>query len=80
MGRPELEEETGIEREDVPPRYVDDLEAGAEHSSLEEAQAYVANIERDIEELEEPPAPPPRPPRRTTTTTAPAGPTTTQAN
>jgi serine/threonine protein phosphatase PrpC len=75
---PELQERTGIDRDDVPARYVDDIEGGNEFSSLDEAQAYVANIERDIEEAEEPPT--------TTTTTRPsttsttAGTTTTQAN
>ena len=66
---PELEERTDIARDDVPARYVDDLEEGREHSSLEEAEAYVANIERDIEELEGDGS--------TTTTTRPAPTTTT---
>jgi hypothetical protein len=60
----------------VPDRYVPALEEGSEHSSLEEAQAYVANIQRDIDELEDVKPPP----TTTTTTPAPAGPTTTRAN
>ena len=55
-----------------------DVEEGVEHSSLAEAEAYVDNIERDIQELQERTSP-------TTTTTTPgstttAGPTTTTAN
>ena len=65
---PELEERTGIDREDVPSRYEPALEEGSEHSSLEEAQAYVANIQRDIDEIEDV-----RPP---TTTTVPTTSTT----
>jgi protein phosphatase len=71
---PELQEGTGIAREDVPERYVEALEAGSEHSSLEEARAYVDNIESDIQAIEDV-----KPPT-TTTTTTPAGPTTTRAN
>jgi len=74
---PELQEHTGIAREDVPSRYEPALEEGSEHSSLDEAQAYVANIQRDIDEIEDV-----KPP--TTTTTAPtsttAAPPPTQAN
>ncbi|MET0902191.1 MAG: Stp1/IreP family PP2C-type Ser/Thr phosphatase [Acidimicrobiales bacterium] len=78
---PELEATTGIHRADVPARYVAGIEGGAEFASLDEANAYIANIERDIEELEEAET------RSTTTTTRPApttstttGTTTTQAN
>jgi len=71
---PELQEGTGIAREDVPERYVAALEEGSEHSSLEEARAYVDNIERDIQEIEDV-----KPPT-TTTTSTPAGPSTTRAN
>ncbi|MFL6205402.1 MAG: protein phosphatase 2C domain-containing protein [Acidimicrobiales bacterium] len=73
---PELQDRTGIAREDVPDRYVPALEDGSEHSSLDEAEAYVANIQRDIDELEDVKPPP----TTTTTTSAPAGPTTTRAN
>ena len=78
---PELEETTGIPRSDVPSRYVPAIEDGQEYSSLEEARAYVANIERDIQELEDATSP------STTSTTRPgsttsttAGSTTTLAN
>lgn len=47
---PELEEPTGIVRQDVPARYADDLDAGHEHSSLADARQFVDNIERDISE------------------------------
>ena len=65
---PEVVETTGITRDDVPARYVDALEGGQEHSSLAEAEAYVANIARDIEELDE---------GATTTTTRPDSATST---
>jgi protein phosphatase len=68
---PELEEGTGIAEEDVPARFVPAIRAGNEQASLEEARQLVANIERDIEELEE------RSESSTTTTTA--GTTTTRA-
>jgi PPM family protein phosphatase len=78
---PELVEHTGIQREDVPARYVAAIEDGNEHPSLEEAHAYIDNIERDIEALDEGTNP------TTTTTTRPGstttttpGATTTQAN
>jgi serine/threonine protein phosphatase PrpC len=45
---PELEDDTGILRDEVPARYVRALEAGHEQSSLADARAYVSNIERDI--------------------------------
>ena len=67
---PELVETSGIQRGDVPARYVDALEDGREHSSLAEAEAYVANIVRDIEEVDEGP---------TTTTTGPDSTTSTTA-
>jgi protein phosphatase len=69
---PELEERTGIPRDDVPPQYVADIEEGHELSSLDEAETYIQNVERDIQELEERTSP--------TTTTTTAGPTTTTAN
>ena len=45
---PTLERRTGIDTDDVPVRYRDDLEEGREQSSLAEARRYVSNIERDI--------------------------------
>ncbi|MDQ2648999.1 MAG: Stp1/IreP family PP2C-type Ser/Thr phosphatase [Actinomycetota bacterium] len=55
---PELEDDTGIRRDEVPERYLDALESGSEQASLTQARVYVSNIERDI--IEE---------ARTTTTT-----------
>jgi len=48
--QPELKDGTGIMRDEVPDRYLADLEAGREHSSMAQAQRYVSNIERDIQE------------------------------
>jgi protein phosphatase len=45
---PELEERTGIERADVPPRFVRRIEAGTEQPTLTDARQLVANIEADI--------------------------------
>jgi len=59
---PELEDDTGIKRDEVPARYLRALDAGHEHSSLADARTYVSNIERDIIASTPPP---------TTTTTAP---------
>jgi protein phosphatase len=73
---PELEDRTGIRRDDVPSRFVDALEAGSEQPSLAEARALVANIERDIEELEDSPTTTTRPGATTSTT---AGTTTTRS-
>jgi serine/threonine protein phosphatase PrpC len=55
---PTLEEETGIERDEVPDTFLDDIEAGKEQSSLARADRYVSNLDRAIEEE-----------RRSTTTT-----------
>jgi protein phosphatase len=74
---PELEDRTGIERNDVPSRFLDALDAGSEQPSLAEAQAFVANIERDIEELEDSTSPTTTRPSSTTSTTA--GTTTTRS-
>ncbi len=57
---PELEDGTGILRDEVPARYLDDVDAGHEVPSLARANQYVSNIERDIAET-----------AATTTTTAP---------
>lgn len=65
---PELEQDTGIKRDEVPARYLRALDAGHEHSSLAEARTYVSNIERDI--IESAPAP-----TTTTTTVPPPAPT-----
>lgn len=62
---PELEDGTGILRDEVPDRYLADLEDGHELSSLARAKQYVSNIERDIAEL-----------TPTTTTTVPTSTTT----
>ena len=56
---PTLEEETGIERDEVPETFLDDIEAGKEQSSLARADRYVSNLDRAIEEER----------RRSTTTT-----------
>jgi hypothetical protein len=77
---PQLEETTGIARDDVPARYVAAIEDGVEHSSLADAQAYVANVERDIEELENSTSPTTTTTSPTSTTITTAGTTTTQAN
>jgi serine/threonine protein phosphatase PrpC len=45
---PELEDGTGILRDEVPARYLDDVDAGHEVPSLARANQYVSNIERDI--------------------------------
>jgi hypothetical protein len=67
---PEFEEGTGIPEEDVPERFVPAIRAGNEQATLGDARQLVANIRRDIEELEE---------RDDTTTTTTAGTTTTRA-
>jgi protein phosphatase len=55
---PSLEEETGIERDEVPETFLDDIEAGKEQASLARADRYVSNLDRAIDEE-----------RRSTTTT-----------
>ena len=77
---PELEATTGIDRSDVPARYVAGIEGGAEFASLEKANAYVANIERDIEEREDVTSPSTTTTRPGSTTSTTSGTTTTQAN
>jgi len=74
---PELEERTGVDRADVPDRYLSDIDAGDEQPSLAKARQRVANIERDIDEAGGPDSTTSTT-RSTTTTTA--GTTTTQAN
>ena len=75
---PELEERTGIDRADVPERFVPGLEAGNEQPTLARARLLVANIEADIED--DRPAPTTTTTASTTTTSTTAGSTTTQAN
>ena len=58
---PELVEKTGIPITDVPPAYQEDLANGREQSSLDDAHAYVANIQGEIDDTKAPP---------TTTTTS----------
>ena len=77
---PELEETTGIAREDVPARYVDAIEDGQEHASLAAAQAYVANIERDIEAIEDGPSSTTSTTRQGSTATTTPGSTTTASS
>ncbi|MEO7430237.1 MAG: Stp1/IreP family PP2C-type Ser/Thr phosphatase [Acidimicrobiales bacterium] len=72
---PTLEQDTAINRTEVPARYLAALEAGHQHSSLADAELYVSNIERDIIDSTPPPTITTVPP----TTVAPP-PTTVAAN
>jgi protein phosphatase len=47
---PEVVERTAIDRDEVPDRFRDALEAGSEQSSLNRAERYVSNIDRAIDE------------------------------
>ena len=47
---PTVEKETGIDRDEVPETFLDDIEAGKEQSSLARADRYVSNLDRAIEE------------------------------
>lgn len=49
---PEVQEQTGIERDEVPALYLSALEAGHEQTSLANARRYVSNIRRDIRSTE----------------------------
>jgi PPM family protein phosphatase len=69
---PELEDDTGIKRDEVPARYLRALEAGHEHPSLADARTYVSNIERDIIASTPPPTTTTVPPPTTTPPPAPA--------
>jgi protein phosphatase len=51
---PELVSHTGIAEADVPAAYQQDLTAGREQASLEDANAYVANIQGQIDEAQAP--------------------------
>ncbi|HEY8546220.1 MAG TPA: Stp1/IreP family PP2C-type Ser/Thr phosphatase [Acidimicrobiales bacterium] len=83
---PELEESSGLTRDQLPDDVILTLEEGKEESSLKGAQRYVNTLEDRVAELEEQ-ARDDEPPATTTTTvppgatatTAPTGPTTTQA-
>jgi protein phosphatase len=78
---PELEERTGIERTDVPERYVPAILAGNEQPSLARAQQLVSNIERDIDDGEtDSGAPTTSTTEGAGTTTSSTAGTTTQAN
>ena len=66
---PSLEEETGIDRDEVPETFLDDIEAGKEQSSLARADRYVSNLDRAIEEERRATT------TTTTSTTLPAAPT-----
>ena len=66
---PSLEKETGIDRDEVPQTFLDDIEAGKEQSSLARADRYVSNLDRAIEEER-------RATTTTTSTTLPTAPTT----
>jgi protein phosphatase len=79
---PELEERTGIDRADVPERYVPAIIAGNEQPSLAKARQLVGNIERDIDEGDTGTGTSTTTTTRTTgsTTSSTAGSTTTQAN
>ena len=77
---PELVERTGIERADVPERYVPAIVAGNEQPSLAKAQQLVGNIERDIDEGGGPGGSSTTTTRSDSTTSSTAGSTTTRAN
>lgn len=49
----DVEEETSIAEEDIPESFRDDLVDGRKFDSLDEARAYVHNVEERIEEIEE---------------------------
>lgn len=88
---PQVKERTGLQRADVPTSYLDELEGGKTFSSLEDARAYVAQIEEDIADgrggqrpspqVTQPPANRPTEPSTTATdggTTVPGDTTTTE--
>jgi hypothetical protein len=60
---PTLEQRTPIPKSDIPPALVTTIENGKEQPTLSAAQAYVANLEDQIDQLKPPPT-------TTTTTTA----------
>jgi len=67
---PTIEEGTGIQRDEVPSRYLGSLESGREFAERWEADRFVSNIERDINDAHDAEA------QSTTTTTRPATTTT----
>ena len=52
--QPELVEESRLQRDDVPRDAIARLESGLEHSSLDDAEDYVARLEERAEELRNP--------------------------
>lgn len=52
--QPELVEESTLQRDDVPRDAIARLESGLEHSSLDDAEAYVTRLEERAEELRNP--------------------------
>jgi protein phosphatase len=72
---PQLEERTGVTRDEVPEGLVAEIEQGKEQPDLESAQRYVANIEEQIAARIPTPVTPTAPP--TTPTTRPSAPETT---
>lgn len=77
--QPRLEERTGIDRADVPERFLPRIDAGNEQPTLAKARLLVANIEADMAGTSV--GPPTSPTTSTTSTTSTiAGSTTTQAN
>ena len=72
---PTLEETTGIDADDVPAEFLDDIESERTFATLERARTFVANVDERIAELE----PPPTTTTTTTTTTSTTAPTTTAA-
>ncbi|HZA86072.1 MAG TPA: hypothetical protein VE466_04275, partial [Acidimicrobiales bacterium] len=49
---PKLEEVTDLERERVPADSVDDIDAGKEEASLDDANRYVARLQERADELD----------------------------
>jgi serine/threonine protein phosphatase PrpC len=76
---PELEERTGIERSEVPERFLPRIDAGNEQPTLAKARLLVANIQADIDDEASGTITTTTTTGSTTTSTT-AGTTTTQAN
>lgn len=72
---PSPAEDTGVDIDDVPAEFVDDIDERRTFSTIESARRFVANVEQRIEEL----APPPTTTTTTTTTTTPTTTTPTSA-
>lgn len=71
---PSIELDTGILRDELPPRYLAAVTAGHQHASLAEAKVYISNIERDIEAVNRAATT-----TTTTTTAAPSSPSSSSA-